>query len=357
MFLGELTYPLNNLKGAGPETCKHFAKLGIVSIADLLSRFPRDYEDRSALIPLREYFKHSKINTIVRVISVDFMGFGRMRTPKIHIEEVADLQNPLNSDFTTLSNPTTAVLVCFGRSFLEKKFIPGKIYRVCGSFFYKYGEIQSSSFDFEEYSADNTSFGQILPVYSLTDGLNQGAYRKLVAQALTSYAANISDELPPAIISRRDFPPLCDALSAIHFPEGNAALENAKKALIYRELFYLEILVAQRANLRKNLRGGGHGCPCIPLAPKQSLYAPPSAGAPRNAPLSPLQNRLLGRLPFKLTAGQMSAINDINLDMESPYPMARLLQGDVGSGKTLVAFLAALRAVELGGTAALMAPT
>ena len=166
--------------------------------------------------------------------------------------------------------------------------------------------------------------------------------RRLVRQALDQYGAPLEDELPPGIIRRDGLAPKAEAVRAIHFPASPQALELARKTLIYEELFYLEVLVGKRALERR--KPGEH------LRRK-------GPGPGDRGDLLPLQRRLLDRLPFSLTPGQTGAIAEINRDMAGPFPMARLLQGDVGSGKTLVSFLAALGAVETGGQAALLAPT
>jgi ATP-dependent DNA helicase RecG len=190
-------------------------------------------------------------------------------------------------------------------------------------------------------------FGHVLPVYPLTAGLNQGLFRRLIRQALTQYAKPLEDEIPSAIIQRDGLLPKSEAIRAYHFPASVEELDRARKTLIYEELFYLEVIIGRRALERKKT---------VPLVQKKR-----EAG--KDGELSALQKRLLERLSFSLTAGQSAAVTEINRDMDGEYPMARLLQGDVGSGKTLVAFLAALRAVEslpgegVSGQAAIMAPT
>jgi ATP-dependent DNA helicase RecG len=277
---------------------------------------------------------------VVRVIAHDWFGFGPTKTLKVYIEDESG----------------RAVLVCFNRPFLEKQLVVGMQYRLWGRFYYKYGELQSSAFEFEPIEGAAKDFGRVLPVYPLTAGLNQGLLRRLIRQALNQYAKSLEDELPPAIIQRDGLLPKSEAIRSYHFPESLEQLGKARKTLIYEELFYLEMIIGRRALERRTITAG------------ETSTVP-------NAKLSPLQERLLERLPFSLTAGQSAAIEEINQDMDGPYPMARLLQGDVGSGKTLVAFLAALRAVKtpylkdissgegelskekLRGQVAIMAPT
>jgi len=318
MFLRELSSPVTVLKGAGALAASNLARLGITNLSALLCHYPRDWEDRSRTVPLKDW-ETSQVCTEVQIVAKDWFGYGRMKTLKIYVEDES----------------ARACLVCFNRPFLERQFPVGMRARLFGQFSYRYGEIQSSSFELESIESFQ---GSILPVYPLTAGLTQGLLRKLIRQAISLYTPKLEDELPPSVINRDGLLGKSDAVRAIHFPASQEELDGARKALIYEELFYLEVMVAQRSLQRKT---NSHGL----------------RAAPQSEDLSSLQKRLLERLPFALTPGQRSAILEINRDMDSPFPMARLLQGDVGSGKTLVSFLAALKAVEAGGQAALMAPT
>jgi ATP-dependent DNA helicase RecG len=351
MFLRELTMSLDHIKGAGPVTIRALARAGITTVGAFLCRYPRDWEDRSVTVPLADFRRYPAVCTVVRVLAHDWFGFGRMKTLKVHIEDAS----------------ARAVLVCFNRPFLEKQLIVGKQFRLWGRFFYKYGEIQSSAFEVEPLESADTgeqpmkpmetagktsrAFGRVLPIYPLNAGLTQGGVRRLMREALTQYAQPLENELPEEIIRRDGLLPKAQAIQAIHFPSAITELNLARKTLIYEELFYLEVMVGKRAMERRN----------------EGTYTPRSIGeqGTRNAGefvspgagFSGLQRRLLERLPFALTPGQEEAVAEINRDMTGPFPMARLLQGDVGSGKTLVSFLAALRTVEARGQAAFMAPT
>ncbi|MDR0452444.1 MAG: ATP-dependent DNA helicase RecG, partial [Treponema sp.] len=341
MYLRELAASVDRIRGAGPKTAAALARIGVTSVASLLCYYPRDWEDRSVTVPLRDFRRNGQVCTTVRVLAHEWFGFGRMKTLKVHIDD----------------GSARAVLVCFNRPFMEKQLAVGEIFRLWGRFFYKYGEIQSASFETEPAGQSDAgqsgSFGRILPVYPLTAGLNQGTLRKLMLNALALYAAPLGDELPRALIEREGLLPKAEAVKAIHFPRSAADLGKARKTLIYEDLFYRENLVGKRALERRSLSARGK-------------VKKPAGPPPRP---SPLQERLLERLPFSLTPGQLSAVDEIGRDMVSDIPMARLLQGDVGSGKTLVSFLAALRAVEepakaaapgsraVRGQAAIMAPT
>ncbi|MDR2246169.1 MAG: ATP-dependent DNA helicase RecG [Treponema sp.] len=338
MFLRELSMPSDHIKGAGPVAVRTLAHAGITSVGALLCRYPRDWEDRSVAVPLADFRRSSAVCTVVRVLAHDWFGFGGMKTLKVYVED----------------SSARAVLVCFNRPFLEKQLAIGRQFRLWGRFFYKYGEIQSTVFEVEPLeggvpeaeSAAKSSrvFGRILPVYPLSAGLTQGLLRKLIKTALSQYAPPLEDELPEEITRRDALLPKAQAIRAIHFPASAGELDAARKTLIYEELFYLEVLVGKRAMERRSLGSG-----TVRPSEYQERRVQDSG--------APLQKRLLERLPFDLTPGQENAVAEINRDMDGPFPMARLIQGDVGSGKTLVSFLAALKAIDAGGQAALMAPT
>ncbi|MDR0558531.1 MAG: ATP-dependent DNA helicase RecG [Treponema sp.] len=343
MFVREICDPVARLIGAkaGSAAEKALAHVGVATIGSLLCRYPRDWEDRSRRIPLKD-FRKGPVCSVVRVLAHDWFYVGKVRTLKIFIED----------------DTARACLACYNRPFMKNQLAIGKDYLIYGDFEFKYGEIQSSAFDFEPVSAapaagggvvgakpiapDQAPVGQVLPIYPLTKGLRMAQLRALVKQALDAYLPVIENEIPQNIRERYHLLTKAHALKAIHFPESMKELEKAKKTIMYEELFYLEVMVGKRAQAKRNVmrRTQAEMTPCM-----------------TRQRACDLQSMLLDRLPFSLTEGQRDAVADINKDMDSPYPMARLLQGDVGSGKTLVAFLAALKAVEKGGQAAIMAPT
>ncbi|MDR1929106.1 MAG: ATP-dependent DNA helicase RecG [Treponema sp.] len=339
MYLRELCFPVEDLRGVGPETAALLAKRGISTAAGLLSRYPRDWEDRSRQVPLKDWNK-GPVCTVVKVLAHDWFGYGPMRTLKIHIEDES----------------ARAVLLCFNRPFLAKQLGQGKSFRLWGRFFYKHGDLQSSSFEFEE-TGKTAGFNRIVPVYPLSAGLTQNLLRRLVKAALDKYGKDLENELPQGVIEKEGLLDKARALRALHFPGSIEELEGAKKTLICEELFYLEMIVGRRAMERRS--PSARRTPVAAAGPPASGGNDTSHGSrvSNHEHLSPLQRQLLARLPFSLTAGQEEAIGAVNADMAGDYPMARLLEGDVGSGKTLAAFFAALYAVDLGGQCAIMAPT
>jgi ATP-dependent DNA helicase RecG len=189
----------------------------------------------------------------------------------------------------------------------------------------------------EEKELLNT--GRIVPIYPLTEGLNQRQLRTFVKGSLDRYGSLIEETLPAPLLQERDLISKKEAIHNIHFPEGMEMVNKSRRRLAYEEIFYLEILLALKKKVyRTDKKGitfgdvGDHG-------------------------YTPLQQKLLLLLPFELTAAQQRVLSEIQQDMASPLTMHRLLQGDVGSGKTIVALLSMLRAVENGYQAAMMAPT
>jgi ATP-dependent DNA helicase RecG len=344
MLLRSIDAPLTVIHGIDKvmkATAPKFTRLGIQNVADLLCHYPRDWEDRRFTVPIAE-FQRTNVCTEVTVLAHDWIGFGYKRTPKVYIEDESG----------------RAVLVGYNQPWLAKNMPVGGRYRVWGIFKYKRGELQSSDFVFEE-SSKAENFNIMMPVYPLCAGVKQAMIRRFTARAVEQYAARLENELPDEIIARYNLLPKAAAIRAYHYPSSPEELELAKKTLVYEELFYLEIMVGKRALERKK---SVRPSPAIPpssfLTPNSSLVPIPHSPLP--IPYSPLQQRLIERLPFSLTPGQQKAIAEINVDMacnDSQYSMARLLQGDVGSGKTLVSFMAALRAADNGGQTALLAPT
>jgi len=316
LFVRELELALSELKGAGPALLGRLARLGVYNAADLLLLPPRDYEDRAQKRPLAA-FAQGPVNCFVRVVAHDWFGFGRMRTLKVWVEDEAG---------------SRAALVCFNRPFLEQSLTLESRLRLFGRFEYRFGELQSSAFDAERVDEGDFTPEGLLPVYPLTAGLSQTSIRRLISLALARWGS-VDDELPPALRERRSLIRKAEALRLLHKPTALSDIAAARKALSYEELFYLQIMVGRRS-----------------LARRQDRLTRTKAD-------ESLALALKERLPFSLTADQEAALADIAADMAGPWPMARLLQGDVGSGKTLVAFMAALYAVAAGGQAAIIAPT
>jgi ATP-dependent DNA helicase RecG len=317
VFLGELTQNISSLRGVGPRFAERLQRLGVSTVRDLLLLLPRAYEDRSTTIPLSRAAGVDKVCAVVTVVSTTDVGWGARRTPKAVV-----------SDGTV-----EAVLLCFGRPFLRSVLQPGARFFIWGSFRFRRGELECSDFELEPWSERPAGFGRILPVYPLTEGLTQTAMRRIVEHALASVLPSIEPSLPESLLRDRALPGPREALGGVHFPPSVEAAQKYRSALAYEELFYFEIAVLRR---------------------KRAL----AARRPRKRALDPgMRDALVSRLPFALTSDQAAVMKEIEADLSSAVPMARLLQGDVGCGKTLVALLSALLVTAGGEQAAFLAPT
>ena len=321
MFIRELTESVHTVYGIGKASAETLKKLEIHTLADLLQFFPRAYEDRKNKVPLNAVFSSpagaAYVNTQVRVIAHDYIGWGRKQTLKVYVED----------------DSATGALVCFGRNFLAKKLLPGKEFYLFGKFIFKYQEIQSSTFEVEPAGRPPKMFGRILPVYPLTGNLTSNFFRKTIYRAIESHGKFIESEIPDRLRNKHRLLSKADAVRAVHFPQAWETLKQAKRTLIYEELFYLQLTLGKyKSAQRKTVR-------------EKRTYS------------TELYRKLLASLPFELTKDQLAVIDEIRSDITSDRPMSRLLQGDVGSGKTLVALLTAVQFIEEGSQTTFMAPT
>jgi ATP-dependent DNA helicase RecG len=320
VFLWELTGETSSLRGVGPAAAARLEHLGVRTVRDLLLLLPRGFEDRTALVPLASAAVPQKVAvaaTVSSVTEIGWAGRGRARTPKAIVTD----------------GSAEASLVCFGRPFLRTVLAPGRKFLIWGHFQERAGELTCADFELEPWSEKPVSFGRILPVYPLSEGLTQPAVRKIVRGALDAVLPDIRPGLPESLRRARGLPSLRDALTGAHFPANMGEAESCRAALAYEELFFFEIGVLRRA---------------------RALAVPRPHSRPRS---TALRDKLLARLPFSLTKDQDAVVAEIDADLFSGLPMARLLQGDVGCGKTLVALLSALLVVGSGEQVAFVAPT
>jgi ATP-dependent DNA helicase RecG len=257
------------------------------------------------------------VDTVATVVAHSYVGRGPRKTLKVHLRD----------------DTGTGVLVCFGRNFLARSLPEKKRVRVFGYFERRYGDLQATTFDVEAADSPPSRFGRVLPVYPLAGTMTQTHLRKAAAAAVARFARGLEDELPERIRAQRELLGTPELFTSLHLPESMAATRQAVDTLIYSELFFLQLAVALRTARRRE-----------------------SSRAPTRLPRAGLE-RVRAGLPYSLTNGQDVALDEILADLEAETPMARLLQGDVGSGKTVVAVLSALPVIEAGHQVVLMAPT
>ncbi|MDC7222061.1 MAG: ATP-dependent DNA helicase RecG [Spirochaetales bacterium] len=317
MFLAELEQNVSRLKGIGKNAASDLANMGIHSIGSLLTHYPVRYDDRKTFRPFSASAEGVSVNTRAKVVDHEWIGHGYKKALKVIVED----------------DSGRASLVCFGRNFLERRLFVGAEIFLTGQFSHKYGELQTGTFEFEEVSDHPKDFGLILPVYALSGSLLQKTLRKAIRQAYNDWALNIDDELPSSLLQKMGLLSKGDALKRIHMPQSLPDIEKARHSLIWEELLHLQMTIGKKALAQ---RVGKTDRPSLPHS---------------------LRDRFIEGLPFSLTEDQRKTVDIILEDMNGDKIMNRLVQGEVGSGKTLVAFIAALPVIEGGGQAAMMAPT
>jgi ATP-dependent DNA helicase RecG len=327
-----LQTPIQYIKGVGPKLAKLFEKKGILTVEDALYFLPRCYEDRSNLKRISE-LKAGRKET----------GLG-----EILLSGVASYQKGKKRVFETVVGDGTGTITLKwfhgNERYLRERFKKGR--RLIFS-----GEVRWFSYQREihhpdveivdgDVEKDYLNFKRIVPIYSETEGLYQRTLRRLMKTILDGYADELSSPIPQEIVERQDLIDFSEAFRRAHFPPEGEPMEalnlqgsDAHRRIIFDEFFFLELGMA----LKK--RG-------VALETGISFK---TGGA--------LVQKLLSLLSFKLTGAQERVLTEIKEDLEKPHPMNRLIQGDVGSGKTVVAVLTCLYVVECGYQAAMMAPT
>jgi ATP-dependent DNA helicase RecG len=336
-MLFTLNSPVKYLRGVGPQRAAGLAERGIVTVGDLLAYFPFRYEDRIRFTPIAEAIP-GQVHTIMAEVAEagSVVRFARGRAPIFHCA-VRDGSGTLHLRF-------------FHGGYLEDRLKQGQKIVVHGKVEidpYRPARIEMVNPEFELVGSadgrppDSTEVGRIVPIYESVGGLSSRMLRRITYQVLLSFETNVPDPLPPQIRERYRFPSRREALIATHFPPKNENLEllnsfrsPAQTRLIFEEFFYYQLALGLR---RLNV----HAQRGIPLRVREDK----------------IREALKRILPFKPTAAQKRVLAEIAADLERPTPMHRLLEGDVGSGKTIVALEAATIAIENGYQVALMAPT
>ena len=314
--MARLSDPVTILKGVGPTKAKQFAQLNIYTLEDLICHFPRGYEDRTRLVTI-EKLEPDKPACFKAMV---------MNTPRTaHIRKGLDVTKVTVADHTGRLN-----LTFFNQKFTTDRLQYGREYIFYGALSGDFMGYQMTSPVFEELDSQPVTTRRVLPRYPLTAGLSNASVLKAVEQALA--ICDVPAEILPEQV-RRDYGilPAERAYYAIHNPGSMEEAELAKKRLIFEEFF----VFSAGLSLMRAARSGKRTVPYQALGLEEFYRA----------------------LPFTLTGAQMRAIGEICRDLARGMPMNRLVQGDVGSGKTMVAAAAAYLTVKNGKQAALMAPT
>lgn len=319
MYLHEYRSPVGQLRGVGPVLQRRLARLGIHTLEQLLRHFPKTYQDRRRMDTLTAAPQEDRVNVLVQVRSRVWIGRGYRKTLKVIVEDKSG----------------RAALMCFGRNYLSRILQTGKWFWVWGRFQRRFNELQASDFEIEAYEPgrENAEYARILPIYALTEGLTQSVLRQTMRRAMEGIEGHFEQELPRPLREKHGCISTDQALKAIHFPDSTELLAQARKTLVYQELLHYQLLLGRSRLLRSSASRSRTGCKFM------------------------LKRALLDRLPFDFTPDQLRVLQEIETDLFAPHPSARLLQGEVGSGKTLVAMAAAASVIEVGEQAALLVPT
>lgn len=311
----DLSSPVRYAPGVGARRAALFQRLGIHTVEDLLTFLPRRLEDRTQLRPVREL--RDGENALVEGIL--------LAKSKVKVKPNLELVK------AALDDGTGVVFgVWFNQPWLWDQLEQGERYAFYGKVQIRFGEIQMENPVWEK-AREREQTGRFVPIYPGTEGLSQNILRHVIRRTLNRMGPRIPEVIPPEVRARYGLLSRREALKSVHFPEGLEEFERARETLAFEELFLLQVGLL----LHRKREAAGRA-----IEPNPEWF-----------------KTFLESLPFSLTPSQRRAMASIEADLRAPYPMLRLLQGDVGSGKTVVAAAACALVASAGAQAAIMAPT
>ncbi len=302
----ELDKDVKYIKGVGPNRVQLLNKLNINTLEDLITYFPRTYEDRSIPKKIYECIDGEEV-------LIEAMVASRMQEIRMHGKTMYKL---LIRDDTGMATATW-----FNQSYLKNKFEVGKKYKFYGKINNSFGKVIINSPVFDEEGKDANT-GKIIPIYPLTYNLSQNVLRKIMENGINTVNGNLDETLPEYLIQEYKLLDINSAIKQIHFPKDFEEFKKARQRLVFEELLTTQLALLQLKNNYTNNEKG------ITFNKEVKI------------------SEFINTLPFKLTKAQLRVIEEIDNNMESDKPMNRLLQGDVGSGKTVVSMVAAYKAVK-----------
>jgi ATP-dependent DNA helicase RecG len=315
----DLSTPISSIKGIGSKKEAALARMGIHTMHDLLYTFPRRHDDYSKLKPIGSLWFGEDVTVIGSVESVTTRN---VRSGKMKLVEA------LISDKSGAIRATW-----FNQPWIEAQLTRSKQVVLSGLIEQYLGKLVMNNPEWEPLSQKQLHTNRIVPVYPLTKDITQKWLRRVIHDAVQLYSPSLDDPLPENIRTANSLLGLTDAVREIHFPENDQSLQKAKKRLAFEELFLLQMGVLGQKKHWESRPG--------------QIFDPPEDW---------LQSRI-SQLPFQLTKAQIRALDQVRNDLRAGIPMNRLLQGDVGSGKTVIAALACLIVIQGGAQSAFLAPT
>jgi len=314
-----LDIPIQYVKGVGPKRAVLFKKLGVETLNDLIYFIPKRYEDRSNLKPINS-LESDTYQTILCYV--------------VDVQEEKIRNNLTLIKARVRDNTGEAIAVWFNQTYLKNILKKGTRLYLYGNIIRRFGRIEIQNPDYEIADGDETVHtGRIIPIYPLTEGLSQKIVRGIIWNTLNQYLDRLEEFVPLEILDKYGFPDIKGAIQNIHFPDSEESLRKARERLAFEEFFLLQLAI-----LRRRMSLLKEEAPVIKVS--------------RNT-----ENKFLKSLSFELTNAQKRVIEDIKRDIASGRSMQRLLQGDVGSGKTVVAAYFLYVVASNGYQSAIMAPT
>ena len=313
----DLDKDVKYVKTVGPNRVKLLNKLNIYTLKDLIEYYPRDYEDRSKPKNLYECTDGEEV--LIEAMAagrITEMHKGRMTISRLIVKDQTG----------------TCYMTWFNQGYLRDKFQPGRMYRFFGKISNKNGRLEMNSPVYDEIDQSKNT-GKIIPIYPLTYELKQNTLRKIIENGLAEVKGKLPETLPEYILKENNLWDINNTIERIHFPVEFSDFNKARERLVFEELLTTQLALLKLKNNYEHETDG--------IQFSKDVY----------------MSDVINILPFKLTKAQLRVLEEIDRDMESNKPMNRLLQGDVGSGKTVVAMIAAYKAVKSGYQATIMAPT
>ena len=309
-----------DLKGVGEKVGGKLSKLGIHTLKDMVEHYPREYEDRRKITPISECQIDESNNILAKVCSQP---------------QLTKKGNKVLVSFRVKDETEALMITFFGQAYMKNNFKLGETYLFYGKVKHKYGyrEMESPEYQKVNEAHQLNTVAKITPIYPTTQKLSQKVIRGLIETCLKEVLESVEDHLPERIRQQYGLVDKREALQGIHFPKDSEHFFQARKRLVFEELFMLQLSLYQlKADFAKKLMGVSHQ-------------------------VTPELKDFMQTLPFELTGAQKRVMREIVQDMKSTYAMNRLVQGDVGSGKTVIAAISLFIAVKDGYQGALMAPT
>ena len=313
----DLNKDVKYVKTVGPSRVKLLNKLKIYTLKDLIEYYPRDYEDRSKPKNLYECTDGEEV--LIEAIPtgrINEMHKGRMTISRLIVKDQTG----------------TCYITWFNQGYLRDKFQTGRMYRFFGKISNKNGRLEMNSPVYDEIDQSKNT-GKIIPIYPLTFELKQNTLRKIIENGLLEVKGQLPETLPEYILKENNLWDINNTIERIHFPVEFSDFNKARERLVFEELLTMQLALLKLKNNYEHETDG--------IQFSKDVH----------------MSDVINMLPFRLTKAQLRVLEEIDRDMESDKPMNRLLQGDVGSGKTVVAMIAAYKAVKSGYQATIMAPT